>query len=81
MFANLVICDKGDRMPNTKVVLYKEKDGTPPILEWLDNIPKKARLNNDATQSPDFSRGIKELLVLYTMTLHNTSHDDCKVQV
>ena len=31
-------------MPNTKVVLYKEKDGTPPILEWLDNIPKKARL-------------------------------------
>jgi phage-related protein len=31
-------------MPNTKVVFYKEKDGTAPVLEWLDTIPKKARL-------------------------------------
>lgn len=32
-------------MPNTKVVFYKDKDETtPPILEWLDDIPKKARL-------------------------------------
>src|ERR1700722_11363389 len=31
-------------MPNTKVVFYKEKDGTTPALEWLDTIPKKARL-------------------------------------
>ena len=38
-------------------------------------------MNNDATQSPDFSRGVKELLVLYTMTLYDTLHDDCKVQV
>lgn len=35
---------KWGRMPNTKVFLYKERDGTPPILAWLDNIPKKARL-------------------------------------
>lgn len=31
-------------MPSTKVVFYKDKDGTPPVLEWLDIIPKKARL-------------------------------------
>ena len=31
-------------MPNTKVVLYKERDGTTPVLEWLGTIPKKARL-------------------------------------
>ena len=31
-------------MPQTKVVLYKERDGTVPLLEWLDNIPLKAQL-------------------------------------
>ena len=31
-------------MPNTKVVFYKDNDGTVPVLEWLDTIPKKARL-------------------------------------
>jgi len=31
-------------MPKTKVVFYKDKDGTTPTLEWLDTIPKKARL-------------------------------------
>lgn len=31
-------------MPYTKVVFYKEKDGTIPVIEWLDTIPKKARL-------------------------------------
>ena len=31
-------------MPKTKVVFYKDKDGTTPALEWLDTIPKKARL-------------------------------------
>ena len=45
-------------------------------FEYFETI-----LNNDATQSPDFSRGVKELLVLYTMTLYDTLHDDCKVQV
>ena len=30
-------------MPNTKVVFYKDKDGTTPVLEWMDSIPKKAR--------------------------------------
>lgn len=32
-------------MAQTKVVFYKEKDGTTaPTLEWLDTIPLKARL-------------------------------------
>ncbi|TLD69249.1 type II toxin-antitoxin system RelE/ParE family toxin [Phragmitibacter flavus] len=31
-------------MPQTKVVFYKEKDGTVPVLEWLDHIPIKAQL-------------------------------------
>lgn len=31
-------------MPNTKVVFYKDEDGTAPVLEWLNTIPKKARL-------------------------------------
>lgn len=31
-------------MPKTKVIFYKDKDGTTPVLEWLDTIPKKARL-------------------------------------
>jgi phage-related protein len=30
-------------MPNTKIVFYKDNDGTVPVLEWLDTIPKKAR--------------------------------------
>jgi phage-related protein len=29
-------------MPKTKVVFYKEDDGTVPILEWLDSLPEKA---------------------------------------
>lgn len=28
-------------MPRTKVVLYREEDGTVPILEWLDSLPPK----------------------------------------
>lgn len=31
-------------MPCTKVVFYKEKDGTVPVIQWLDDIPNKARL-------------------------------------
>lgn len=31
-------------MPKTKVVFYKEDDGTAPVLAWLDTIPKKACL-------------------------------------
>jgi phage-related protein len=32
-------------MAKTKVVFYKEKDGTTaPVLEWLDSIPLRARL-------------------------------------
>jgi phage-related protein len=29
-------------MPKTKVVFYKEDDGTVPIIEWLDKLPEKA---------------------------------------
>ncbi|MCW0221440.1 MAG: type II toxin-antitoxin system RelE/ParE family toxin [Prosthecobacter sp.] len=31
-------------MAHTKVVFYKEEDGTVPVLEWLDGIPVKAQL-------------------------------------
>jgi phage-related protein len=30
-------------MPQTKVVFYKEEDGTVPTQEWLDNLPRQAR--------------------------------------
>jgi phage-related protein len=30
-------------MPPTKVVFYLDDDGTVPLLEWLDELPKKAR--------------------------------------
>ncbi len=30
-------------MPGTKTVLYREDDGSVPLLEWLDAIPDKAR--------------------------------------
>jgi hypothetical protein len=29
-------------MPKTKVVFYKEDDGSVPILEWLDSLQPKA---------------------------------------
>jgi phage-related protein len=29
-------------MPKTKVVFYKEDDGSVPLLEWLDSLPAKA---------------------------------------
>ena len=31
-------------MPKVRVVFYKERNGTVPILEWLEGIPEKARL-------------------------------------
>ncbi len=30
-------------MPRTKIVLYREDDGTVPLLAWLDSVPDKAR--------------------------------------
>ncbi|MEK7675961.1 MAG: type II toxin-antitoxin system RelE/ParE family toxin [Verrucomicrobiota bacterium] len=30
-------------MPRTKTVLYREDDGSVPLLAWLDSIPDKAR--------------------------------------
>ena len=30
-------------MPTTKVVLYREDDGTVPLLVWLDSLPPKVR--------------------------------------
>src|SRR3954467_10316939 len=29
-------------MPKTKVVFFKEDDGTVPVLDWLDTLQKKA---------------------------------------
>ncbi len=29
-------------MPRTRVVFYREADGTVPIVDWLDALPKKA---------------------------------------
>jgi phage-related protein len=29
-------------MPKTKVVFYKESDGSVPVLEWLGSLPPKA---------------------------------------
>jgi phage-related protein len=29
-------------MPQTRVVFYRERDGTVPVLEWLDTIPRPA---------------------------------------
>ena len=31
-------------MPKTKVMFYKEMDGTVPALEWLDSLPTKTQL-------------------------------------
>ena len=31
-------------MPKTKVVFFKEQDGSIPFLDWLDKQPSKARL-------------------------------------
>jgi hypothetical protein len=31
-------------VPRTKVVLFREVDGTVPLLEWLAQLPQKARL-------------------------------------
>jgi len=30
-------------MPETKVIFYKEDDGTVPVLGWLDGLPPKAK--------------------------------------
>lgn len=30
-------------MPKTKVVFYREDDGTVPVLDWLDSLPTKAQ--------------------------------------
>jgi phage-related protein len=30
-------------MPRTRVVLFRESDGTVPLLDWLDQLPEKAR--------------------------------------
>lgn len=29
-------------MPKTKVLLYRDADGSVPLLEWLDSLPSKA---------------------------------------
>lgn len=41
--ANIIIIERGC-VGKVKVVFYKEKDGTVPVLEWLEKIPSKAQL-------------------------------------
>ena len=31
-------------MTKTRIIIYQDFKGTAPLLEWLDNIPKKARI-------------------------------------
>ncbi len=31
-------------MPETRVIFYREDDGTVPLLEWLDDVPAKVQL-------------------------------------
>ena len=31
-------------MPQTKVVFYKESDGSVPVLEWIESLPVKVQL-------------------------------------
>ena len=39
-------CEHGveRHVPRTKIVLYREADGTVPLLEWLAELPEKAQL-------------------------------------
>lgn len=30
-------------MPQTQVVIYREEDGTMPLLQWLDDLPDRAQ--------------------------------------
>jgi phage-related protein len=30
-------------MPTTRVVFYRDADGSIPVIDWLDKLPKKAR--------------------------------------
>ena len=30
-------------MPRTKLLLYRDEDGTIPVLEWLERLPQKAQ--------------------------------------
>lgn len=30
-------------MPETQVVIFKESDGSVPLLDWMDSIPQKAK--------------------------------------
>jgi phage-related protein len=32
-----------ERVPQTRVVFYREEDGTVPLLEWLDKLPARAQ--------------------------------------
>ena len=33
-------------MPKTKLRAFRKDDGTIPLIEWLDGLPNKAKLNN-----------------------------------
>jgi hypothetical protein len=31
-------------VPKTKIIFFKEIDGSVPVLDWLDELPPKAQL-------------------------------------
>src|ERR1700749_1972889 len=41
LFANLRI---SSRMPQTRVVLFREGDGAVPLFDWLDELPAKVAI-------------------------------------
>ena len=55
-------------MPKTNVIIYQEKDGTVPLLDWLDGLSKKvqdkciARIELLAKHGYDLRRPICDLL-------------------
>jgi phage-related protein len=55
-------------MPRTRIVIYQEKNGTAPLLEWLDQLPHKvqddlfARIDLLHEQGYDLRRPIADIL-------------------
>lgn len=43
MFVKMRTWGRGGTVPVITVVFYQEDDGTVPVLEWLDSLPRKAQ--------------------------------------
>lgn len=44
IFENNGKTDHGGILPRTRVVFYREDDGTVPLLDWFDMLPLKAKV-------------------------------------